>query len=60
MSDLKEILMLIEIHHRQHSDHGDCCACMDKYIQMLRKLTETSKEAQNRVDYFLRQALNRY
>lgn len=56
MSDLAEIILLIEVHHREHPKHGIDCACMDKFIGQVRKLTE-SKEAQSRVDYIIGAAI---
>lgn len=57
MSDLEELKMLVELHQRDHPDHGTDCACMDKYIQQVRKMT-ISKEAQRRIDYILRKAID--
>lgn len=60
MSDLAEIILLIEVHHHKHPDHGINCACMDRHIQALRRLFETKyPEVQRRVDYVLQAALRR-
>lgn len=60
MSDLREILLLVEIHHKKHPDHGLDCACMDKHIQQIRKLFQASDPIyQRRVDYVLRSAIER-
>lgn len=58
MNDIDVIISEIEAHHYEQPTHGIGCACMDKYIQELRKLT-ASKAAQQRIDYVLRKVLER-
>jgi hypothetical protein len=58
MSDLKEILLKINIHHFNYPDHGVNCACMDNYIREIRQMTKASTmDVQLRVDHVLRAAL---
>lgn len=63
MSDLEEIIHLIEIHHCKHPDHGIDCACMDRWIYKIRRMTEFKLQssvgttAQQRIDYVLRKAV---
>ena len=60
MSDLREIIVLIEIHHKNNPDHGLDCACMDHFIRQLREMFKaTSSDCQSRVDYVLRSAVDR-
>ena len=60
MSDLKEIILLIEVHQEIFPSHGFDCACMDKYIQSVRKMLKSDdNNSQNRIDYVVRTALNR-
>lgn len=55
MSDLREILLLIQIHDLRHPDHGVNCACMDRWIIKIRSMTTMGNHrAQHRVDYVLR------
>ncbi len=58
MSDLKEIILLIEIHDLSHPTHGLDCACLDRWIGQIRKMTtaQSSAKAQRRIDYVLRSA----
>ena len=69
MSDLTETMLLIEIHHERHPDHGLDCACMDKYIGRLRKMFKVTNtgadedtddpKLQRRIDYVIRKAVER-
>ncbi len=62
MSNLGEIIDSIEGHHIRNPDHGINCACMDRLINRLRRLTTTSDRSekrymiQMRIDYVLRMA----
>lgn len=57
MNSLPEILALIEVHHKNNPDHGLDCACLDKYICQIRKMTTVKDpKAQRRIDYVLRSA----
>ena len=56
-SDLREILLLIQLHHNDNPDHGLNCACLDEWIGQIRRMTTVSdKGAQRRIDYVLRSA----
>lgn len=60
MNDIKDIVLLIEMHHDDYPDHGTDCSCLDTYIQQARKLfAAKNKDAQCRVDYVLRSAIER-
>lgn len=59
---ITEIVADIVQHHRRYPNHGLDCACMDKYIQEVRLLTESNEPVrsfQNRIDYVIRSAMNR-
>lgn len=58
-TNLEHIIELIEKHHLANPAHGIDCACMDKYIQMVRReFTSSKPECQRRVNYVLRTAIN--
>lgn len=63
MTDLGKIILMITVHHEQNPSHGIDCACIDKRITEIRQLTRVHplepKEVQQRVDYVIRQALQR-
>jgi hypothetical protein len=64
MSDLREIILLIQIHHLKYPDHGLGCSCMDTFIRQVRQMTWCHSDAsdpalQLRVDYVIRKALDR-
>ena len=57
---LPDVLAAVERHHKEHTDHGINCACMDRHIQQVRKLfMAKNPDAQRRVDNVLALALRR-
>lgn len=57
MSELSEIIETVIEHQREYPRHGTMCACMDKYIGQIRKLTEVGKQYQSRIDYVIGAAI---
>ena len=56
-SELTEIILAIEAHHRNNPTHGLYCACLDRYIGRIRAMTTMSRVgAQCRMDYILHMA----
>lgn len=59
MENVEIILISIAKHSELHPDHGIYCACMDRFIQHIRRLTTSADpKVQQRIDYVLRTVVN--
>jgi len=59
MSDLKEILLLVQLHHEKNPGHGVDCACQDEWIREIREMMRVQDhKLQRRIDYIIRASID--